>query len=99
MKNDQPAAPRRTSQVTQTCKIETISETLRDESFVASYERRQVAIREAERIARSELARRRRKLGTLTREQEAGLEILLLTTVTLVSNLTTTLLERSRLYS
>lgn len=44
-------------------------------------------------IARAELARRRRKLGTLTPEQEVAIEDLLLSTVTKVSELIGKVLE------
>ena len=46
-------------------------------------------------IARAEMGRRRRKLGTLTPEQEAAIENLLLTTVNRISELVGRELERT----
>lgn len=50
-------------------------------------ERKKVALQEGLDIARTELARRRRRLGTLTREQELVLENLMMLAVTKVSEL------------
>jgi hypothetical protein len=47
----------------------------------------QAALPEAKDIALAEMARRRGRLGTLTREQEIGLEDLLMSTVTRISEL------------
>ncbi len=44
-------------------------------------------LRKAEDIARAELARRRRKLGTLTPDQEVKIEALLISTVNKISKL------------
>jgi len=48
---------------------------------------------EAEGIALGELARRRRRLGALTADQEIALESLFSSTATLISALTTKVLE------
>jgi hypothetical protein len=53
----------------------------------ASLERRRASLSEAKDIARAEMARRRRRLGTLTLEQEIEVEHLLMLTVTKVSEL------------
>ena len=45
---------------------------------------RDAALCQAKAIARTELARRRRRLGELTREQEMGVEDLIMSTVTKV---------------
>lgn len=50
-------------------------------------ERREVALRDAQDIARSEMARRRRELGNLTPEQELSIETLLISTVNRVSKM------------
>ena len=44
-------------------------------------------------IARAEMARRRRRLGALTREQEVAIETLLLTTVKRISELVGTAMD------
>ena len=51
------------------------------------------AVCEAKAIARAELARQRRRLGELTREQEMGLENLIMSTVTKVMAVAGTALE------
>lgn len=51
------------------------------------------ALREAKAIARAELARRRRQLGELTREQEIGVEDLIMSTVTEVLEIAGTALD------
>jgi len=48
-------------------------------------EKRRAALIEAQKMARAELARRRRRLGELTPEQEIALENLLMSAVTKVS--------------
>ena len=50
-------------------------------------------IHEASEIARAELARRRRRLGELTREQEMSVEDLLMSTVTKVLEVAGTALD------
>jgi hypothetical protein len=45
------------------------------------------ALLEARDLARAEMARRRGRLGTLTREQEIGIDDLLMSTVTRISEL------------
>ena len=50
-------------------------------------------IHEAREIARAELARRRRRLGELTREQEMGVENLIMSTVTKVMEVAETALD------
>ena len=57
-------------------------------SRLLTQERRETALIEAKNIAQSEFARRRKRLGTLTPEQEIALENLLISTVTKVSELT-----------
>jgi hypothetical protein len=64
-----------------------------EQTSVVSRERREAALREAKDIARAEMARRSRRLGELTREQEIGLENLLMSTVTRVLELTGKILE------
>jgi hypothetical protein len=59
-----------------------------DEFGVVRRARRQTALSEAKVIARAELARQRKRLGTLTREQEVEVEKVLMSTVTKVSELT-----------
>lgn len=53
----------------------------------------ETSLREAKEIARAEMARRRRHLGKLTREQEIGLENLVMSTVTRISELVERVLE------
>ena len=50
-------------------------------------QRRENALRESQEIARSEMARRRRRLGSLTPEQESTIETLLISTVKRVSEI------------
>ena len=54
---------------------------------------RDAALCEAKAIARAELLRQRRRLGELTREQEMGLENLIMSTVTKVMAVAGTALE------
>ena len=54
---------------------------------------RETALREAKAVARAELARRRRRLGQLTHEQEMGVENLIMSTVTKVLEVAGTALE------
>ena len=54
---------------------------------------RDAALREAKAIARAEVSRQRRRLGELTREQEMGLENLIMSTVTKVMAVAGTALE------
>ena len=49
--------------------------------LMADREQREAALHQAKNIARAELARRRRRLGELTPEQEIGVENLLMSTV------------------
>ena len=56
-------------------------------------EGREAALHRAKEIARAEMARRRGRLGTLTREQEVGLENLMISTVTNVAELVGRVLE------
>jgi hypothetical protein len=56
-------------------------------------ERRKRALGDAKTIALAEFARRRRKLGSLTRDQEIALEKLLMTAVNKVANLAAEALE------
>ena len=51
------------------------------------------AVCEAKAIARAELARQRRRLGELTREQEMGVEDLIMSTVTKVLEVAGTALD------
>ena len=51
------------------------------------------ALREAKAVARAELARRRPRLGELTREQEMGVEDLIMSTVTKVLEVAGTALD------
>jgi hypothetical protein len=53
----------------------------------AEPERREVALLEMQDIARSELARRRRRLGDLTQDQELAVETLLISTVSRISEI------------
>lgn len=53
----------------------------------------EAALREAKAVARAELARRRRRLGELTREQEIGVEDLIMSTVTKVLEVAGTALD------
>lgn len=55
--------------------------------------RREAALREAKAVARAELARRRPRLGELTREQEMGVENLIISTVTKVLEVAGTALD------
>ena len=55
--------------------------------------RREAALREAKAVARAELARRRPRLGELTREQEMGVENLIMSTVTKVLEVAGTALD------
>ena len=57
---------------------------------------REGALQQAKEIARAELARRRRRLGELTPEQELGVENLLMSTVTRISELVERVFETSR---
>jgi hypothetical protein len=54
---------------------------------------RNAALCEAKEIARAELARRRQRLGELTREQEMGVEKLIMSTVTKVLEVAGTALD------
>ena len=54
---------------------------------------REAALREAKAVARAELARRRPRLGELTREQEMGVENLVMSTVTKVLEVAGTMLD------
>ena len=54
---------------------------------------RDAALCKAKAIARTELARRRRRLGKLTREQEIGVEDLIMSTVTKVIEVAGTALD------
>jgi hypothetical protein len=56
-------------------------------------ERREAALQAAQSIARFEMARRRRRLGNLTLEQESGIEVLLISTVNRISELISVALE------
>ena len=56
-----------------------------DHLRVTRRERRAAALRESENIARTEMARRRRRLGTLTPEQELSIERFLISTVNKIS--------------
>jgi hypothetical protein len=60
---------------------------------LVSRERREAALEEAKDIARAEMMRRRRRLGSLTHAQEIGIENLLMSTVTRVSELVGSVLE------
>jgi hypothetical protein len=53
----------------------------------AEPERREVALLEMQDIALSELARRRRRLGNLTLDQELAVETLLISTVNRISEI------------
>jgi hypothetical protein len=55
--------------------------------------KRDVGLREAQNIARTELARQRRRLGELTREQEMGVENLIMSTVIKVLEVAGTALD------
>jgi hypothetical protein len=65
----------------------------RADSSVIRQERREIALREAQAIGLAELARRRRRLGTLSGEQEIALENLVGSIVTKISDLATDVLE------
>jgi len=56
-------------------------------------EQSEAALSEAQNIARAELDRRRRRLGTLTHEQEIALEGLLMSTVAKISDFSEKALE------
>jgi hypothetical protein len=56
----------------------------------------EAALQQAKEIARAELARRRRRLGELTPEQELGVENLLMSTVTRISELVERVFETRR---
>ena len=58
-----------------------------DKTDMVSRGRMEAALLEAKEIARAEMARRRRRLGELTPEQETVIEDLLIRTVTRVSEL------------
>lgn len=58
-----------------------------DRTDVFNRERMETALLEAKEIARAEMARRRRRLGELTPEQEIVIEDLLIRTVTRISEL------------
>jgi ribosomal protein S13 len=60
---------------------------------VVSRELREVGLREAKEIARTEMVRRRRRLGNLTQEQEIVIEDLLMSTVTRISELAGRVME------
>ena len=57
---------------------------------------REATLQQAKEIARAELARRRRRLGELTPEQELGVENLLMSTVTRISELVERVFETRR---
>ena len=59
----------------------------------AGRERREAALLEAQGIARSEMARRRRRLGSLTPEQESSIESLLISTVNKISEMVVDAME------
>jgi len=58
---------------------------------VAEPEQSKVALLDMQDIARSELARRRRRLGNLTPDQELAVETLLISTIDRISELITAL--------
>ena len=60
---------------------------------VGSPVRMEAALKEAKDIARAEMARQRRRLGSLTREQEAEVEHLLMVTVATVSEVARRVLD------
>ena len=64
-----------------------LGETHEDPILMVRRKRRTAALRDAKDIARAEMARRRRGLGTLTREQEIGVEDLMISTATKVAEL------------
>jgi hypothetical protein len=66
-----------------------------DLTGVISRKRKEVALREAKEIARAEMVRRKRRLGNLTQEQEIGIEDLLISTVTRISELAGRVMESS----
>jgi hypothetical protein len=70
----------------------------REDSSVIRQERKEAALREAQLMALAELARKRRRLGTLSQKQEVALENLVVSTVTKISDLVFRVLE-SRLVS
>jgi hypothetical protein len=59
-------------------------------------EGRELAFREAQDTARSEMARRRKRLGNLTPEQELNIETLLITTVNRISEMVTSVISKHR---
>jgi len=63
------------------------------EAINLNRQRRETALREAQAIALAELARRRKRLGTLSREQEIALENLVAATATKISDLSSKVLE------
>jgi hypothetical protein len=54
---------------------------------VVGPEHSKVALRDAKEIVRAEMARQRQRLGTLTPEQEIGIETLLMSTASRISEL------------
>jgi hypothetical protein len=70
-----------------------------DRTGVVRRDRGEAALRDARDIARAELALRRRRLGTLTREQEVGIENLLMSMVTRISELAERVPEASPMVS
>src|SRR5262245_32046988 len=71
----------------------TSSELTRGTSRLVNQQPGKISASEAEGIALGELARRRRRLGALTADQEIALESLFSSTATLISALTTKVLE------
>src|SRR5262245_34303804 len=65
----------------------------REDSSVIRQERREAALRQAQSIALAELARRRRRLGTLSPEQEIAVENLVVSTATKLSEVAIRVLE------
>jgi hypothetical protein len=59
-----------------------LGETHEDPIQMVRRQQMAAVLRNAEDIARAELVRRRKRLGTLTREQEIGVEDLLVSTAT-----------------
>ena len=64
-----------------------------DRIQIPRHERRDSVLQNARNIARAELDRKRRRLGTLTRDQEVALENLLISTATKISALAEESLE------
>ena len=75
------------------CAWERNTEPQADRFGAGSRERRKAGLSEARDIARAEMVRQRRRLGTLTPAQEIEVERLLMLTVTKVSELAGRVLE------